>query len=247
MKPVSYSIQSDIKTILWKEMKSWMRYQGSRSRTIMTLISPLIIAIYFPISMESEWTQTYWPLVMAFLVPTMIAGLTVPDSFAGEKERNTLPTLLASRLPDRAILFGKMIFGIATSWIAGLIMLVVALVVVNIAASEGQLLFYAPKVLIAFLGISLLMATVTTSAGVLISMRSSTAQEASQLLISILLMPPMLLGVGATTLLMGNGDFIESLDGDLILLIVAGVLLVGSIGLTLAAMRRFRRARLVFD
>lgn len=247
MKPVSYSIQSDIKTILWKEMKSWMRYQGSRSRTIMTLISPLIIAIYFPISMESEWTQTYWPLVMAFLVPTMIAGLTVPDSFAGEKERNTLPTLLASRLPDRAILFGKMIFGIVTSWIAGLIMLVVALVVVNIAASEGQLLFYAPKVLIAFLGISLLMATVTTSAGVLISMRSSTAQEASQLLISILLMPPMLLGVGATTLLMGNGDFIESLDGDLILLIVAGVLLVGSIGLTLAAMRRFRRARLVFD
>ena len=247
MKPVSYSIQSDIKTILWKEMKSWMRYQGSRSRTIMTLISPLIIAIYFPISMESEWTQTYWPLVMAFLVPTMIAGLTVPDSFAGEKERNTLPTLLASRLPDRAILFGKMIFGIVTSWIAGLIMLVVALVVVNIAASEGQLLFYAPKVLLAYLGISLLMATVTTSAGVLISMRSSTAQEASQLLISILLMPPMLLGVGATTLLMGNGDFIESLDGDLILLIVAGVLLVGSIGLTLAAMRRFRRARLVFD
>ncbi len=247
MKPVSYSIQSDIKTILWKEMKSWLRYQGSRSRTIMTLISPLIIAIYFPIQMESEWTETYWPLLMAFLVPTMIAGLTVPDSFAGEKERNTLPTLLASRLPDRAILFGKMIFGIVTSWIVGLIMLVVALVVVNIAASEGQLLFYAPKVLLAYLGISLLMATVTTGAGVLISMRSETAQEASQLLISILLMPPMLLAVGATTMLMGNGDFIENLDGDVILLVVAGVLLAGSIGLTLAAMRRFRRARLVFD
>jgi ABC-2 type transport system permease protein len=197
--------------------------------------------------MELEWTETYWPLIMAFMVPTIIAGLTVPDSFAGEKERNTLSTLLASRLPDRAILFGKMFFGIVTSWMVGLVMLVIGLIVVNLAAGDGGFLFYAPKVLLAYLAISLLMATVTTSAGVLISMRSNTAQEASQMLISILLMPPLLLGVGATTLLMGNVDLIESLDGDVILLIVAGVLLAGSIGLTMAAKRRFRRARLVFD
>jgi len=42
----------------------------------------------------------------------LASGLTVPDSFAGVKERNAVPTLLTTRLPDRAILFGKMLFGI---------------------------------------------------------------------------------------------------------------------------------------
>jgi ABC-2 type transport system permease protein len=184
-------------------------------------------------------------LIMAFLVPTMIAGLTVPDSFAGEKERNTLPTLLTSRLPDRAILIGKMLFGIIMAWTAGLLMLVISLIVANISYGEG-FLFYSPSVLGAYLGFSLLMATLTTGAGVLISMRAKTAQEASQLLISSLLMPPMLLGLGAT-MLIRRSNILESVDFRVILLIAAAVLLLATVLLVWAAMRRFQRSKLVFD
>jgi len=246
MNPDHYSFTTDLKTIMWKESRSWLRYQGSRRRTMMTLISPLILAIYLPIASETDWTETYWPLIMAFMVPTIITGLTVPDSFAGEKERNTLPTLLASRLPDRAILFGKMIFGILTGLFIGLVMLVIGLIVVNIAHSQGEFLFYKPKLLGAYLAISLLMATLTTGAGVLISMRSQTAQEASQMLIGILLTPPMLLGFGATMLLDRAGGWLQNLDGDLIVLGLAAALLVAAVLLVLAAVSRFRRARLVF-
>ena len=236
---------SDLNTILWKETRSWLRYQGSKTRTIMTLISPLFIAVYLPWEMGADWTEQYMSLIMAFLVPTMIAGLTVPDSFAGEKERNTLPTLLTSRLPDRAILFGKMLFGILMGWMAGLLMFAISLIVANIANGNG-FLFYSPSVLGAYLGFSLLMATLTTSAGVLISMRAKTAQEASQLLISSLLMPPMLLGLGAT-MLIRRSDVLESVDFRLILLIAAAVLLVATVLLVWAAMRRFQRSKLVFD
>lgn len=243
--PDNMPFMSDLYTIMWKETRSWLRYQGSKSRTIMTLASPLFLAIYLPIEMGADWTTKYMSLIMAFLVPTMIAGLTVPDSFAGEKERNTLPTLLTSRLPDRAILFGKMLFGILMGWTAGLLMLVISLIAANISYSEG-FLFYSPSVLGAYLGFSLLMATMTTGAGVLISMRSKTAQEASQLLISLLLMPPVMLGL-AGTMLLRQGNFLENVDGALILLIAAAVLLVATGVLLWAAMRRFQRSRLVFD
>jgi ABC-2 type transport system permease protein len=177
----------------------------------------------------------------------MIAGLTVPDSFAGEKERNTLPTLLASRLPDRAILFGKMLFGILLGWAAGLLVLVISLISANISFGGEPLLFYSPSVLGAYLGFSLMMATLTAGAGVLISMRAKSAQEANQLLISILLLFPLMLGMASTMFLRGKEDALAELDISLILLIVAAVLLVVTVALMLAAMRRFQRAKLVFD
>lgn len=46
------------------------------------------------------------PVVWAAL-PITLAGAMITDSIAGERERQTLETLLASRLPDRAILLGK--------------------------------------------------------------------------------------------------------------------------------------------
>ncbi len=243
--PDNIPFMSDLYTVIWKETRSWLRYQGSKSRTVLTLVSPLFITIYMPWETGTEWTEGYLSLILAFVVPTMIAGLTVPDSFAGEKERNTLPTLLTSRLPDRAILFGKMLFGILMGWTAGLLMLVISLIAANISYSEG-FLFYSPPVLGAYLGFSLLMATMTTGAGVLISMRSKTAQEASQLLISLLLMPPVMLGL-AGTMLLRQGNFLENVDGALILLIAAAVLLVATGILLWAATRRFQRSRLVFD
>jgi ABC-2 type transport system permease protein len=236
---------SDLNTVMWKETRSWLRYQGSKTRTIMTLASPLFIAIYLPWELGADWTVKYMSLLMAFIVPTMIAGLTVPDSFAGEKERNTLPTLLTSRLPDRAILFGKMLFGITMGWTAGVLLLVISLIAANISYGEG-FLFYSPSVLGAYLGFSLLMATLTTGAGVLISMRATTAQEASQLLISGLLMPPTIFGLLAV-MLMRRSNILETVDGSLILLAIAAVLLVATVVLVLAAMRRFQRSRLVFD
>ena len=238
---------SDIYAVMWKESRSWLRYQGSKSRTLIPLITPLFVAVLLPWQIGASWIDGYISLFLAFLVPTMIAGLTVPDSFAGEKERNTLATLLASRLPDRAILFGKMLFGILLGWSAGLLVLVISLISANISFAGEQFLFYSPAVLGAYLGFSLMMATLTAGAGVLISMRAKSAQEANQLLISILLLFPLMLGMASTMFLRGKEDALANLDIPLILLVVAAVLLVVTLVVVLAAMRRFQRSKLVFD
>ncbi len=66
----------------------------------------------------------------------------MPDSFAGERERHTLETLLASRLPDHAILSGKLLVCVLYSFIMTIIFIVLCLAVVNIAYWNGQLLMY---------------------------------------------------------------------------------------------------------
>lgn len=55
----------------------------------------------------------YFPLVLTL---TMVA-----DSFAGERERHALETLLASRLSDRAILLGEAAALTSYGWLFGLV------------------------------------------------------------------------------------------------------------------------------
>ena len=65
-------------------------------------------------------------------VPLMLVAGVVADSFAGERERHTLETLLASRLSDEAILVGKVTAAVGYGWGFTLVMAVVSLVSVNI-------------------------------------------------------------------------------------------------------------------
>jgi hypothetical protein len=114
----------DIWTVMWKERKGLLRIRGSRTRALLTLLVPvLMIAMVAPLQLGREWVDGAWSLVGAFLIPMILIGITIPESFAGERERHTLETLLASRLPDRAILFGKVGLAVAYGWIMTLLAL----------------------------------------------------------------------------------------------------------------------------
>lgn len=78
-------------------------------------------------------------------------------------------------------------------------------------------------------------------------MRAQTAHEASQLLLSMLMMPPLILGVFFTTMATRNRDLLDNLDGELVLFIATVGLLALNIGLLVAAMNRFQRAKLILD
>ncbi|HHW87666.1 MAG TPA: ABC transporter permease subunit [Chloroflexi bacterium] len=56
------------------------------------------------------------PLAWAAL-PSTLAGAMITDAIAGERERQTLETLLASRLSDRAILLGKVVAITLLGWL----------------------------------------------------------------------------------------------------------------------------------
>jgi ABC-2 type transport system permease protein len=241
-------VLDDILTIMWKERKSMFRYQGSRSRYLLVLLSPILLATVFPWQWGPDWVEEIPSVILSVVVAVILVGITIPESFAGERERHTLNTLLASRLSDRAILFGKMGISIVFAWGVTWAVLLLSLVTVNVAHWDGELLLYTPIVVIADLVLSFLMATLFASAGVLISMRSETAQQAAQILMAIFLVPIMLLQVIA--MVFRNqlndllGDSLSHLDGTQVLLVVTGVLLLLTAGVLAAAVARFRRSRL---
>ena len=185
-------------------------------------------------------------LLTVFLTIVLVA-IIVPDSFAGERERHTLQTLLASRLPDRAILFGKIAVALAFAWGLTLIVLLLSLVSVNIAHWDGQLLLYTPPIALGNLALSFLVATLTAGAGILISLRAATVQEAAQKLMAILLVPGLLAQIVPLMFRDQIGPFIQAVNGPRLLVIVVGVLVVVDVAVLLAAMARFRRARLILD
>jgi ABC-2 type transport system permease protein len=247
MKSQAPNFRNDLKTVIWKERKGLFRHRGSRARFLLTLMTPILLAVIFPVQIGADWTSTAFSVFMAAIIPVLLVGITIPDSFAGERERHTLETLLASRLPDRAILLGKFGLAVGFAWGLTLFFLLVSLVPVNVAHGKGEILFFTPIVAIADVTLSLLLATLSAGAGVIVSQRSATVQEAAQTLMSIFLVPVMLLQAVLALFLRKIIDYAENLDAELLLLIVVIVLVVLNVGVLSAAFTRFKRSRLVLN
>jgi len=238
---------ADILTVMWKERKGMFRYRGSRTRFLMVLLAPVLMAIIFPLQAGPDWVERLDSVFIAVFIPIILVSITIPDSFAGERERHTLGTLLASRLPDRAILFGKVAVSVAFAWGVPLVAILLGLVTVNVAHWEAKLLLLTPTIALADLGLSFLLATLAAGAGVLISLRSETVQEAMQTLTAVLLLPPMLLGFVLQMFRDQVRGLFGALDGNQVLLIVLAVLAMIDLGVFSAVIARFQRARLILD
>ena len=237
----------DVLSVVWKERKSQFRVRGSRMRFLMMLFSPLLLGTIFPITWGPDWLTELPPLVVATITSVILVAVMVPESIAGERERHTLETLLSSRLPDRAILVGKLLVPVAVGWTAAILANLCSLVVVNIAHWQGELLFFSLPIALGSLALSLFMALLTAGAGVFVSLKAATAQEASQILTFAILIPPMLLQIVPLLFRDQMGRFLDTVNGPQLLVIVLAVLVVLDAIVLLAAMARFRRSRLISD
>jgi ABC-2 type transport system permease protein len=235
----------DILSVIWKERKSQFRVRGSRLRFLMMLFSPLLLGTIFPITWGAEWLVQLPPLVVASITSVILVAVMVPESIAGERERHTLETLLASRLPDRAILLGKLLVPVAVGMGAALLANLCSLIVVNVAHWQGEILFFSTPIALGSLALSFLMALLTASAGVFVSLKVATAQEAAQILTFAIIIPPMLLQLVPLLFRDQMVQFLDRVNGPHLLLIVLAVLLVLDVATLLAAVARFQRSRLI--
>ena len=235
----------DILSVVWKERKSQFRVRGSRLRFVMMLFSPLLLGTIFPITGGPEWLVQLPPLVVATITSVILVAVMVPESIAGERERHTLETLLASRLPDRAILLGKLLVPMAVGVGAALLANLCSLIVVNVAHWQGEFLFFSPPIALGSLALSFLMALLTAGAGVFVSLKVATAQEAAQILTFAIILPPVLLQLVPLLFRDQMQQFMERVNGPHLLLIVLTVLLVLDVAVLLAAAARFQRSRLI--
>lgn len=173
----------DILTVAWKEWRELLRMGGTRKRAIYRMIFSVgILGIIWPWQIGAFFVTSRIAVVLAAISAAMYVAGVVPDSFAGERERHTLETLLASRLPDRAILLGKLAALISYGLMAAVIVLAFGWVTVNIVHRSDGILLYKPVTLLAAALFSLLAAGFMGAVGVLVSLRAATVKQAQQIL-----------------------------------------------------------------
>jgi ABC-2 type transport system permease protein len=245
---------TDILTILWKEIRElpFSTGGGFRGGKLGMLIFMAVFGVFLPLQTGPEWVTSPVTLLYWAWVPFLLVSSVIADSFAGERERHTLETLLASRLSDRAILFGKLSAGIAYGWGLTLTCVLIGLITINIVHGRAGLLLYPAPIAIGILALTLLVAALASGLGVLISLRSATVRQAQQtfsfafLLVFIPMFAlPMLPDEWKLRLFTALSQAETNMMP--IVLVVGGVLLALDVLLVIAAMVRFQRAKLILD
>jgi ABC-2 type transport system permease protein len=242
---------SDILTIIWKEIRELiLQRSGLRGGGIGLLIVLVVFGVLIPLQSGPDWLTSSTTILLWAWVPFILVNSVVADSFAGERERHTLETLLASRLSDRAILIGKISSAIAYGWGITLLGILVALVVVNVAFNSGHLLFFPLPNGLAIFIFSFLVAWLAAGLGVLVSLRASSVRQAQQTLslaFLVFLIPLLLLPLLPQNMQINVSNALQAFDFQSAALIAGVVLLVIDLVLLGMANMRFKRARLILD
>src|SRR5215510_7859526 len=243
---------SDVGTVIWKEWKELIaRSSRSRGETVKTIA---ILAVILGITL---WRASFFLnnlgslLVPSFVLVQLLGGL-MADSFAGERERHTLETLLASRLSDLAILIGKIMAGVLLVWGLMLFTLGLGTLAAYVRSNTGRVQVPVGDVGV-ILGIYLLLCCVISCAAVLVSLRASTVRQAMQTL-AWSFMIVFFAGIFTIARLSVSPQWrvtlLRTLAGEHTLRteIIAGTILAGLALLLFGAARlRFQRARLILD
>ena len=173
---------SDILTMVWKESKD-VFFQGGWRSLIRPLIVVGIMGIYLPLQFGPQWVDlTPIGMLLLLWIPFFVIISFIGDVIAGERERHTLETLLASRMPDRAILLGKVVTTVLYAWGMGVLSLLLGLVLVDLFRTQGNWMFYPLDLFVDALVLILLASVLAASAGVLVSLRVATVRQAQQIL-----------------------------------------------------------------
>ena len=241
---------SDVISIIWKEMRELILHRGRfRGGWTGMLIFAAVFGVFMPLQSGPSWVESPIGLIYWAWVPFLLVSSVVANSFAGERERHTLETLLASCLSDRAILLGKMSASILYGWGLTMICVMLGLITTNIAFGKGQLLLYPPMIGFGIVVLSFLIANLSSSIGVLVSLRASTVRQAQQtfsIAFFALFIPLFLIPMLPEALKMRLMAVITGLNLEAIVTLVVIVLVVLNITITSIAVTRFKRTKLIF-
>lgn len=236
---------SDLLTMMWKESKDLVFQRGWKA-WIFPVFLVGILGAYLPLQSGLQWLELSPMAIFALLwIPFFVIIGFIGDAIAGERERHTLETLLASRISDRAILLGKVIVTVGYAWGMALMSLALGLILVNLFHGHGSWTFYHPlDVFLEVLVLSMMCNLLGASAGVLISLRSATVRQAQQILgIGTL----VLIFAGVLALQALPAGFISALSySQAMFLFIAVIAVIDAILLGLSLVS-FKRSRLIMS
>jgi ABC-2 type transport system permease protein len=173
----------DIRTMIWKEWKETLLQRNLSRKEVLARCAVALGVLALLIWRAGPLIRT---TPQAFLMPSFLPFFfliaIVADSFAGERERHTLETLLASRLSDGAILLGKLAAAVLLMWAVVVVAVVTGLLSANFINNTGGSRFLPLNAITAFLVFYFLLASLIGCVGVLVSLRAATVRQAMQIL-----------------------------------------------------------------
>ena len=241
---------SDVTTVAWKEWRELLRMSGTRRNAIARhIFSVAVISVLWPWQFGPRFLNAGLAVTLAVLTAAIYVAGAAPDTFAGERERHTLETLLASRLPDRAILLGKIVALLQYGCTAAALMLLFGWVTVNVVHGDGQLLFYSRRALLTSVLLTPLAAGLVAAIGIHVSLFAKTVKQAQQTFSTAALVV-MFIPIIAISVLGEEriGALIARLrePGDVMFsFYLAGGMLAVQVVLFAWALARFKRGRLI--
>lgn len=178
----------DVLTVLRKELRELSVVDGGLIMSISFLVFVGLIGVVLPWQLGMAWLEAPWVMVLWAWMPLFLVTTVTADSFAGERERHTLETLLATRLPDWAILVGKVVAGVLWVWAATLVCVPVGLITVNVSYVPSGIALYDAHTLLGICAVTFLAALLGATLGVLVSLRAGTVRQAQQTLMIIVML-----------------------------------------------------------
>src|ERR1019366_6199041 len=126
----------DLVTMLQKEVREIIgERQSRRGGLVQAVVIIAVMGVFYPASTARFWLSPP-PLAVVYFAffPGMLAVTIAADAFAGERERKTLETLLATPLGEWAILLGKACAAILWALTISAVAFTCAVVTVNVTA-----------------------------------------------------------------------------------------------------------------
>lgn len=243
---------TDILTVASKELREILMFGGdARGRGKYSLLILVgVFGVIFPLQSGREWVTSPMSIMVWGWMPFLWVSGVVSDLFAGERERHTLEALLATRLSDQSILFGKLLaaltYGFSLTWLV----LLSSIVTINIIHGRDGFLFYPLTITVGALVFSILMSGLSGSIGVLVSLRASSVRQAQQTMsigMLVIFLPFMLIQFIPKTWLASVGNVLENVQPLQIGIWLAVVLLIVEVILIAIARRLFQRSKLILD
>jgi ABC-2 type transport system permease protein len=243
---------ADTLTIVWKDLRGLLLVSGSLKKSLRGLAFSLVVfGIFLPLQIGPDLVREPAAILPFAWVPLLLASSVIADGIAGERERHTLETLLASRLSDRSILVGKVVAAVVYGWGFMVASAILGLVTVNVTNAGKGLLMYEPLAIVLLGGFGLLAASFVACGGALVALRAPTVRQAAQnmnlAIFAVVLVPVIVLGILPQDVQRKLFETLSGLDWTTIGVGAAVFLAVADFLLLWAALARFQRARLILD
>jgi ABC-2 type transport system permease protein len=236
---------NDLWTIVWKEWRDAL-FPGGKLLSFRPIIFIVLLGVIYPLIDSKGWLTFSSVMILATVFFPYIFILNyIGDAFAGERERHTLETLLASRISDRAILWGKVIANVSSIWGMTIFATLLSVVVVNLAQGQRPWTFYSPvSGWFGVLILTLLTCILSAGGGILVSMHSPTIRQAQQTLLLGSVGLFILIYLAARSI--PQSFFVGMSTTDLFLIVVLVLAIIDAILLAIAGIS-YHRSRLILN